>query len=250
MKLKINVNGLKKAKYKQKVKKLLSKANHKTLLGGSIMIYTLSFLPANYSGFNVCKPSTTKNCKPTCLGVAAGRNVMTQNQQAKFNRTEMFFKDRENFDALLIREVTNGVKLAAKTGKALAFRLNCYSDIPFENVKLAGTGKNVFELFPNVQFYDYTKRAERDYALRGKWNNYHMSFSFDGSNYDDVVHVMHHYPWVNIIIVISKDDDFPTEYFGRKTFDADKTDYRFQDPTGQVGVLRIKGANESELIAS
>jgi hypothetical protein len=39
-------------------------------------------------------------------------------------------------------------------------RLNGTSDIPFENIKFMD-GKNIFELFPEIQFYDYTKIPNR-----------------------------------------------------------------------------------------
>ena len=63
-----------------------------------------------------------------------------------------------------------------------AIRLNCTSDINLEEFEL--NGKNILQLFPDTQFYDYTK-VLKNTTLTEKYSNYDITFSYSGENWED-----------------------------------------------------------------
>ena len=58
-------------------------------------------------------------------------------------------------------------------------RLNVLSDIPYEKNFINNFGVTIFDLFEEVYFYDYTKRANRLEACN-KIDNYKLMFSYSG----------------------------------------------------------------------
>jgi len=77
----------------------------------------------------------------------------------------------------LISEIENAIKLAKKKNLKPTFRLNAYSDILWEGVKANDRIEkmNIFKMFPNVTFYDYTKINNRKVP-----KNYQLTFSHYG----------------------------------------------------------------------
>tara|TARA_Y100000389_G_C17134671_1_gene351937 strand:- start:104 stop:496 length:393 start_codon:yes stop_codon:yes gene_type:complete len=116
-------------------------------------------------------------------------------------------------------------------------RLNGTTDIRWELIKIEG--KNIFELFPNVQFYDYTKISNRKVA---DYPNYHLTWSYSNANpeyaklLDKIIE-----GGMNVAVV------FRSEY--KKSLwctypvvDGDKDDLRFLDPKGRhIVALYAKG---------
>jgi hypothetical protein len=87
---------------------------------------------------------------------------------------------------------------------------------------------NIFELFPQVQFYDYTKvlgRKVKDIA------NYHLTFSKADGNDADVAEAL-----LQGMSVVAVYDKIP-----EGTPSADETDLRFLDPKGIMLGLKAKG---------
>jgi hypothetical protein len=98
--------------------------------------------------------------------------------------------------------------------------------LPYEKYKVFG-GKNIFEIFPDVQFYDYTKNYLRfDKVLP---SNYHLTFSRSETNGDKAMELLSR--GVNVAIVFDK---LPETYGGFKVINADETDLRFLDEKGGV----------------
>jgi len=88
--------------------------------------------------------------------------------------------------------------------------------------------KNIFELFPNVQFYDYTKVLGRKVA---KYPNYHLTFSKADGNDADVAEAL--LQGMSVVAVYDKiPEGVPS---------ADETDLRFLDPKGIMLGLKAKG---------
>ena len=56
-------------------------------------------------------------------------------------------------------------------------RLNGTTDIRWELILI--DGKNIFELFPDVQWYDYTKIPNRKVS---HLDNYHLTWSYSAAN--------------------------------------------------------------------
>ena len=76
-----------------------------------------------------------------------GASLITR--QGRINKTIYFAKDRANFLKQLIKEIRLHAEKCKREGYTPAVRLNGTSDVSWERF--------VLEMFPNVQFYDYTK---------------------------------------------------------------------------------------------
>ena len=218
--------------------KLLSTANPKIQKGTKLgyLSFILHLAPADLSGKEVC-PKRTAGCTAACLNTA-GRGGMFKKgentnmiQKARIRKTQEFFTNRDAFMLQLIKDVKLGIKQATKLGLTPCFRLNGTSDLSWEKYKV--DGKNIFELFPDVQFYDYTKVLGRKVA---DYKNYHLTFSAADGNDADVDKAIAQN--MNVTVVFDK---IPAEYKGKEVFNADDTDLRFLDPKGVVLGLKAKG---------
>jgi len=217
--------------------KLLSTANPKIQKGTKMgyLSFILHLAPADLSGKEVC-PKRTAGCTAACLNTA-GRGGMFKRgentnmiQKARIRKTEYFFNDRAGFMADLVADIAKAIKFAEKQGLIPVFRLNGTSDLSWEKYE-AAYGKNIFELFDNVQFYDYTKvlgRKVKQYA------NYHLTFSAADGNDSDVAEAL--LQGMNVTVVY---DQIPAGVFS-----ADDTDLRFLDPA--VGVIGLKAKGKAK----
>ncbi len=219
--------------------KLLSTANPKIQKGTKLgyLSFILHLAPADLSGKETC-PKRTAGCTAACLNTA-GRGGMFKKgentnmiQQARIRKTKMFFEARDAFMAQLVKDIKLGIKQASKLGLKPVFRLNGTSDLSFEKYEVEGA-KNIFALFPQVQFYDYTKVLGRKVA---DIPNYHLTFSAADGNNADVARAIAQ--GMNVAMVF---DALPEVYMGREVFNADETDLRFLDPKGVIAGLKAKG---------
>lgn len=221
--------------------KLLSESNPKTLKGESrgFLTFIMHLAPGSLSGFNVC-PGASAGCLFSCLNTA-GRGHMKNIQDARIRRTRLFFEDRPTFMAKLVDEVSKGIRKAERKGLIPVFRLNGTSDIRFETVAVDGY-RNIFEMFPNTRFYDYTKLANR----RNIPANYHLTFSRSESNDHLIREAMDNGMNVAVVFATKKNDELPKFvpdgiYDPIPVVDGDETDLRFLDPDGCIVGLRAKG---------
>jgi hypothetical protein len=219
--------------------KLLSTGNPKLLKGQKkgYMSFVLHLSPADVSGYETC-PKRTAGCTAACLNTA-GRGGMFKKgentnviQQARIRKTKMFFENRDQFMKDLVADIKLGIKQAEKKDMIPAFRLNGTSDLSWEKYEVAD-GKNIFQLFPEVQFYDYTKVRNRKVS---HLTNYHLTFSKADGNDMDVRLVAS--TGMNVAVVFK---EVPDTYIGRTVIDGDETDLRFLDPKGVVIGLKAKG---------
>ena len=219
--------------------KLLSTGNPKLLKGEKkgYMSFVLHLSPANVSGYETC-PKRTEGCTAACLNTA-GRGGMFKPggtntiQEARKRKTRMFFEDRDSFMAALYFDIMKGITQAGRKNMTPAFRLNGTSDIAWEKYEVPGTGKNIFECFPEVQFYDYTKMRNRKVS---HLTNNHLTFSkADGNDMDVRLAAS---AGMNVAVVFEK---LPETYIGKTVVDGDDTDLRFLDPKGVVIGLKAKG---------
>jgi len=218
--------------------KLLSTANPKIQKGTKLgyLSFILHLAPADVSGREVC-PKRTAGCTAACLNTA-GRGGMfrkgeTTNviQEARKRKTRYFFEARDYFMMDLYNDIQKGIKQAKKLGLTPVFRLNGTSDLSWEKYTI--NDKNLFELFPDVQFYDYTKVLGRKVA---RYKNYHLTFSAADGNGLDVQRAMA--AGMNVAMVF---DRVPETYMGRTLINADDTDLRFLDPKNVIAGLKAKG---------
>jgi hypothetical protein len=214
--------------------KLLSTANPKIQKGTKLgyLSFILHLAPSTLSGHNTC-PKATKGCIAACLNTA-GRGGMfkkgeTTNviQKARIRKTEYFFNDRAGFMKDLYADICKGIRLANKLGLEPVFRLNGTSDLSWEKYEMT-EGKNVFDVFAGIQFYDYTKVLGRKVK---HIPNYHLTFSKADGNDADVAEAL-----MQGMSVVAVYDKIPAGVPS-----ADETDLRFLDPKGIMLGLKAKG---------
>jgi hypothetical protein len=221
--------------------KLLSTANPKIQKGTKLgyLSFILHLAPADLSGYNTC-PKATEGCKSACLNTAGrggmfrkGENTNTI-QKARIRKTKYFYEDRAGFMLDLAYDIQKAIKFADKQGLTPVIRLNGTSDLSWEKYEVpVFCTRNIFELFPDVQFYDYTKVLGRKTA---DIPNYHLTFSKADGNDSDVAKAI--IAGMNIAAVF---DEMPAEYMGKTVINADETDLRFLDPKGVIAGLKAKG---------
>ena len=214
--------------------KLLSTANPKIQKGTKLgyLSLILHLAPSTLSGRNTC-PKATPGCIASCLNTA-GRGGMfkrgeTTNtiQKARIRKTRYFYEQRQDFMLDLKKDIEKAIKLAAKMNLIPVFRLNGTSDLSWEKYDML-PGLNVFECFPQVQFYDYTKVLGR--KVKGI-ANYHLTFSKAENNDSDVAEAL-----LQGMSVVAVYDAIPAGVPS-----ADETDLRFLDPKGVMLGLKAKG---------
>ena len=192
--------------------------------------------PSDTSGHQVCPGAKRAGCEAACLN-RAGKGGMNSVQNARLRKTRLFFDEREWFMAQLTRDIESLQRKAQREGALPAVRLNGTSDINWQTVPLLYRGEvysNIFKVFPNVQFYDYSK-----YLMSSKESNYHLTFSysplaaFSASAYRAVEEGL------NLAVVFRGQP--PETFLGMPVIDGDATDLRFMDPPYHVVALKAKG---------
>lgn len=218
---------------------LLTVGNPKLLKGQKkgYLSSVLHLAPADLSGKNTC-PKATAGCKAACLNTAGRGGIFKKGettnviQQARIRKTKYFFENRRDFLNELTVEILKTIKSAEKKNLIPVFRLNGTSDIAWEKYEVAN-GKNIFQMFPEVQFYDYTKIVGRKVS---HIPNYHLTFSkADGNDMDVRLAASN---GMNVAAVFHK---LPETYIGRPVINGDETDLRFLDPKGVIVGLKAKG---------
>ena len=227
---------------------LLSVGNPKVLKGlkQGFNTYILHLAPADLSGYETCAKRTF-GCTAACLNLA-GRGGMfkkgeTTNviQQARIRKTKMFFENRVEFMAQLVKDIELGIKQSAKKNLIPVFRLNGTSDLAFEKYEVVRNGqlfRNIFTAFPEVTFYDYTKILGRKIANIA---NYSLTFSAADGNDVDVAKAIAQGYNVATVFGLKKTEPMPETYMGLPVFNGDESDLRFLDPKGVVVGLYAKG---------
>tara|TARA_R100001530_G_C4287729_1_gene147204 strand:- start:38 stop:799 length:762 start_codon:yes stop_codon:yes gene_type:complete len=232
--------------YMENKQKILGFENAKTTKGLKYNYQTAIIYMASHkqSGFNVC-PKASKQCSNDCL-FFSGYGGFEFTQKARVKKTIRYFKDRINFMNQLHHEIDLFIKRCKKNNLKPCLRLNGTSDISYESYKF-DNGLNIFECFPDLQFYDYTKVDKRmSKYLRGKLpNNYHLTFSRDEDNEFKVIETLNN--GGNVAVVFQK--YLPKVYKGYKVINGDLTDLRFLDKKNViVGLTHKKTKGRKQVI--
>ena len=215
--------------------------SYKTIKSEKVGVLTgiLYMAPYNLSGKNVC-PNASAGCAAACLNTS-GRGAMHVVQAARLKKTQRFFADRQQFLWDLVNEIRALKRKAQARGMKAAVRLNGTSDLPYEKYKIGDTGKNIMELFPDIQFYDYTKLETR--ITKGQLPaNYHITFSRAEDNDHKLDAVLEH---TSAAVVFS--GELPATWRGYPVIDGDEHDARFTDagPGTVIGLL-VKGQGKKD----
>jgi hypothetical protein len=257
--------------------KLLTPRNPKTEKGRGegYLTFILHLAPAKLSGHNVC-PMATKGCRAACLNTAGRGGIMAGHvgalthadvasgitntiQRARIARTKRFFEDRAAFMADLVSDIEKAIRRARKAGFTPVFRLNGTSDLRWESIPcvLSHTARvdakstrtsfkaypSIMHAFPDVQFYDYTKLANRKNIPA----NYALTFSLADGNDAQANAALN--AGMNVAAVFR--DKATVARHMANGFElcglpvpvscGDDTDLRFLDPKGHVIALYAKG---------
>jgi hypothetical protein len=203
------------------------------------MVYTLYLAPAKMSGYEVC-PMRSEECTKLCLN-ESGRNRIDIHEnvinKARIKKTKLFFENRPFFMRWIINEIIQAKKESEKLGYRFSIRLNNTSDISPESFYLKGDDgviRNILELFPDVQFYDYTKVPNR-ILLKQKYPNYDVTFSFSGTNLDECFKMLEN--GVRVAMVFK---EVPNKFMDYNVIPGDDYDMRYKDPENVIIGLKYK----------
>lgn len=222
----------------KKSKNLLSiSADSKTIKGEKIGYLTgiLYLAPAKTTKYNTCSMAEKAQCAKACL-YSAGRGAFNNVQQSRIDKTLYFYEARDEFMATLFKNIRSLVKKAESKGLKPLVRLNGTSDIRWENIPFEGA--TIFEAFPNVQFYDYTKDANRkDLPV-----NYDLTFSYSGVESFAPYVEKAQSKGMRMAVVFRKIENIPLSFKGITVVSGDNSDVRHLDDHGVIVGLYAKGA--------
>jgi len=209
----------------------------------NVHTYFLSLAHSDTSGYNTCsmanKVTQGENSenKSSCSSVCVAKNgngnypnVIT----SRINKTKRFFEDRENFMDELVNEVHKAIEYSSHYGFIPTFRLNAYSDIKWETIKIKAFGNNtIFSLFPNVKFYDYTKIPNRVTPA-----NYELTYSHWG-NWEATKKQLKNF---NVAMVFSstRRENLPLNWKKFPVVDGDVNDLRTSENDGVNVVVGLR----------
>ena len=236
--------------YKLKLKELnlayktiLGTASTKTVKGESIGFLTgiVYLVPDN----KLCSMAKSAGCMEACLK-SAGRGAFNSVQAARKSKTDYFYQHQQAFLLSMAADIWSLRNTAKNKGLKLIVRPNGTSDILYENLKVI-YDKNIFQLFPDVQFYDYTKHPGRNLENKTA-GNYDLTYSYSGITPHNVTIKGILNPGnARVAVVFDKAENIPSNFRGWPVIDGDNTDVRHIEPKTVVVALYAKGKAVKDL---
>lgn len=218
-------------------KMLAVSADAKTVKGEKKGFLTgiLYLVSADISGENLCPMAKLAACDLPCL-LTAGRGRMSNVFFARLRKTLYFLQYNEEAIETIKTDIAAIVKKANKMQYSPVIRLNGTSDIRFERY-------GIIQAFPNVQFMDYTKLANR----RNLPANYDLTFSYSGvSDFAPQVKLALENGMRLAVVFRNRETveymlNNGVKYMGRDIVDGDESDLRFLEPQNVISALYAKG---------
>jgi len=187
----------------------------------------------------ICPYQDIAKCKEACLNTAGRGGIFKKGettntiQEARKRKTDLFLNDRDTFMSLLVKDIQAFVRKCERLNKKPCVRLNGTSDIQWELISIDNYA-NIFEMFSDVQFYDYTKIPTRKVS---HIKNYHLTWSYSEAN-DKYARLFEQVPYNKAVVF---NGGLPSIFKGMKVIDGDTTDMRFLDKQNRVVGLKAKG---------
>jgi hypothetical protein len=216
--------------------------------------------PYKISGYNVCPTAELAGCWKTCLNTA-GRASMPVNgtfispggielpdnaiHHARIRRTKLWIEDKVTFWDMLTNEIFLLRRRAKRVGLIPVVRLNGTSDILWERERDTESGKAIFDLFPDIQFYDYTKLPAR-LSWPEMPGNYHLTVSYSEASPFYTKQCQRAFENGAPLVAVVKDQALKDRYLELGAVDMDEHDLRFVNPPNSFGVLKAKGLAKKE----
>ncbi|WP_372364899.1 hypothetical protein [Candidatus Uabimicrobium sp. HlEnr_7] len=214
--------------------------------------------------YNVC-PFSSRGCRQHCLHYSGRSKVFEHINRKRMQRTRMLLVDPTYALQQIIKDIHIVIAEAKKNEKLPAVRLNGTSDLAWECLYFYPDLKprcgsvlietnpndakrygviNIFDMFPSVQFWDYTKRSDRDFA--SLTDNYSLTFSKSEAN-DSYCKQILQRKHVNVAVVFRNHK--PKTFWGYQVIDGDKHDLRFLDsnPQDNPVIVGLKAKGNSGL---
>lgn len=203
--------------------------------------------PYTLGGKNLCPFAKAAGCIDACLNTA-GRGNFSNVKKARLDRTNLFNNDLNAFMNKLALEIHALKKVAIKKGLIPVIRLNGTSDIEYENIRFNYEFMNqklnnvtIFEIFSDLQFYDYTKNPYRDNLPK----NYDLTFSYSNKS------EFHRFNEIAIqkgmrLSAVFSDQNLPAYFLNRQVLNGDESDLTFLAPKNTILGLYAKGKAKKE----
>ena len=231
--------------------------NPKTIKGQKYGFKTavLYMAPYKLSGINLCSMAEMAGCIHACLNTAGNPAYAQTKEKGRLNKAHYFINDEVNFMRQMAREIYRINKKTIEQGFKLLVRPNGTTDIRWEIIpvdldeknakaigKKPGVYANIFAVFPDIQFYDYTKIANR----RMTPFNYDLTFSYSGlPSFAKYVQIAKS-NGMRIAVVFRDKKTIPDSFIGMPCVNGDDSDIRHLDPNGVVVALYAKGKAKTD----
>jgi hypothetical protein len=196
---------------------------------------------------NLCSHASAQ-CIALCLGHYSGQAGMVTNLETDTNaaresrklKAQLFMRSRNDYMNRLARDIIKLDAQAARDGLRLCVRLNGSTDIVWERVSFqidartakalppsdyAGRVMTLPQLFPAIQFVEYTKNPTR---LGKAPRNLDLTLSYSGANARACVDAL--LAGHNVAMVFH--GGLPASFAGFPVIDGDKHDLRHLDAKG------------------
>lgn len=256
--------------------KLLSvSSDAKTMKGQQYDFLTgiLYLQPASLSGKNLC-PGSSPGCRVACLNLSGRSVAFPTIHKGRARKTELFLNQPQVFlnnlilDTIKLIKESKGKRFNGKSFRPNV-RLNGTSDIDFSRLRMnrdvlfypsgrvvgenlfqglpkstqkilksSLKGKNLFEIFPDVQWMDYTKIPGR--IIKNPYKNYHLTFSLSEKNEEVARLISNAGHNIAVVFNVDKNNPLPDTLWGREVIVGDAHDLRFLDKKGTIVGLRAK----------
>ena len=204
--------------------------------------------PYTLGGKNLCPFAKAAGCIEACL-YTAGRGIFNNVQNARLNRTKLFNTDINAFMNKLAIEIEALERVAIKKGLIPVIRLNGTSDINFEDIRFDFEfihnkirSVTIFELFPDIQFYDYSKSPYRDNLPK----NYDLTFSYSNKPEFKKFNEIAIKKGMRLAAVFS-DQNLPAYFMGLPVLNGDESDLTFLAPKNTILGLYAKGKAKKDV---
>lgn len=214
--------------------------------------------PHDFGGAGSVCSHATPECIAECLGWFSGQAAMTADLEHGTNsvresrklKAQLFMRARPDYLNRLARDILAMERKARREGLQLCVRLNGSSDIAWERLRFDCDARTIRalekadrlgrltylsrvtlpELFPDIQFVDYTKNPGRMGKTPG---NLHLTLSYSGRNEAECVAALAR--GCNVAVIFG--DGLPETWNGYAVIDGDLHDLRHLDPRGSRGVV-------------
>ena len=216
--------------------------------------------PAASAGVGNLCPNASPECIALCLGTYSGQAAMVADlengtnavRESRKRKARLFMTDRAAYMNEIARQIARVIDKAKRDGLTPCIRLNGSTDISWERIRfdldqktrkalaklyreqgwhwpdqlrIGGPAMTLLQLFPNVQFVDYTKNAKR---LGNAPANLDLTLSYSARNSAECVAAL--LSGHNVAMVFH--GGLPESFGGFPVIDGDTHDLRHLDPKG------------------